>query len=435
VSGEPLGTSTRRWGPYAVAGALILCDFLWLARGLSYLHSGYGPWALDRGIYSDIIKLSIDHYVRVGHYIHPLPYVHDRIEYPVLLGFILWLPSWLPGGPAAWFAAAGVLTTAATFGSIALVSRRSLRSAWWIAASPALLLDAGINWDLIGILFMVAAVVWFGEGRYRLSGVATALGTFFKLFPVVAAPMAVAALGSRWWRSLAATGPGRDTEVAADEDRDPGGRRPAPWVALARWLIPFVVVSAVVMVPFLLVARSNTLYFFRFNSERPDKDSVWVVLGRILGSSVVSNHLINTLSLLVVMAALAYGAWMVWRAPAPDQARAMALATAMALIVWMAVNKVWNPQYVLWVFAAGALVAMPPRYGVILGVICVGDWVFEFVLRLPDRGDTFAGVGYGASMARTVIFVVMIAWAVRQLRQLLDPATTVVDGASVHANA
>jgi hypothetical protein len=324
----------------------------------------------------------------------------------VLLGFILWLPSWLPGGPAAWFAAAGVLTTAATFGSIALVSRRSLRSAWWIAASPALLLDAGINWDLIGILFMVAAVVWFGEGRYRLSGVATALGTFFKLFPVVAAPMAVAALGSQWWRSLAGSRP-----------TDPG--RPSPSAALARWLIPFVVVSVVVMVPFLMVARSNTLYFFRFNSARPSKDSIWVVLDRVAGASFLSNHAVNTLSLLVVMAALAYGAWMVWRAPTPEHSQAMALATAMALIAWMAVNKVWNPQYVLWVFAAAALVSMPARYGVALGILSVWDWGFEFVLRLPERSNAYTWAGYAASVARTVLFALMIAWVIGRLRQLL----------------
>lgn len=71
MSPDPFGISTRRWGSYAVAGTLILFDFLWLARGL-------------------------------------------KIEYPVLIGFILWLPSWLPGGPASWFATAGLLTTATT---------------------------------------------------------------------------------------------------------------------------------------------------------------------------------------------------------------------------------------------------------------------------------------------------------------------------------
>jgi len=417
VSRHPIGISTRWWGPYAVAGVFILADYLWLARGLSYPRSGYEVWALNHSIYSDIVKLSTDHYVRGAHVIHPLPYVHDRIEYPVLLGFILWLPSWLPGGPASWFAAAGVITVAATFGSIALIRRRSPRSAWWLAASPALLLDAGINWDLVGIVFMVGAVVWFGERRYRLSGVATALGTLFKLFPVVAAPMAVSALASRWWRSSSPALVGRGpATVAGGPDHD---TEPPASVALARWLVPFTVICVAVLVPFLAVARSNTLYFVRFNSMRPEKDSLWGLLGRVFGTSLVSSHHINTVSFLIVVAAVAFGAWMVWQAPDPEQARAMALATAMAIIVWMAVNKVWNPQYVLWVFAAGALTAMPARFGVILGGISIFDYAFEFVLRLPDQPNPYTWVGYLTILARTAIFAVMVAWTINQLRALV----------------
>jgi len=117
---------------------------------------------------------------------------------------------------------------------------------------------------------------------------------------------------------------------------------------------------------------------------------------------VVSNHLINTLSLLVVMAALAYGAWMVWRAPAPTRpGRGPGHRHGPHRLDGG--QQGLEPQYVLWVFAAGALVSMPPRYGVVLGVISVADWVFEFVLRLPYRGDTFTVVGYAASLARTVI--------------------------------
>ena len=422
MSRDPLGVSTSRWGPYVVAGALLLVDYLLMARGLSHVRAGfdYQVWSLNHGLYSDILNLSLKHYIRAGHVIHPLPYVHDRIEYPVLLGFVLWLPSWLPGGPASWFAAAGVLTAAATFGSIALLRRQHPPSAWWIAATPALLLDAAINWDLVGIVFLIAAVVWFGERRFALSGASAALGTWFKLFPVIVAPMALAALGARWWRSSAApTLPaGTGTPHGSVALVGPVVRRPsARWRPFARWLIPFAALSAVIMVPFLLVARSNTLWFFRFNSERPEKDSLWGMLGKVVGTTVVDNHTINDGSLLVVVVAVAYGAWMVWRTADADQARAVALAAAMTIIAWMAVNKIWNPQYVLWVFAAGAIAAMPARYGVSLGILSVYDYWFEFVLRLPDQPNSYSWVGFGSTIARTVIFVLMAAWCVRQLRQ------------------
>ena len=418
----PLAASARRWGPYALAGVLLLLDYAWLARGLSHTTDGpvYSTWSLDHHVYSDVIWLGLTHYGHGLPFVHPLPYVHDRIEYPVLLGFTLWLPGLLPGGPASWLAAAGVLTAAATFGSIALVRRQRAGSAWWIAASPALLLDAGINWDLIGILFLVGGVVWFGEGRYRLSGAATAAGTFFKLFPVVVAPMALAALGSRWWRSL-------DPDRAGDGDGDPAPVGDPPGPALVRWLVPFTVVGAVVMVPLLVVAPSNTLWFFRFNSQRLQKDSLWVLASKVLGTTVVSNQVVNAASLVVVTAALGYGAWMVWRAGASEQARAVALGSALAVMVWMMVNKVWNPQYVLWVFAAGAVVSAPARFGVALGAASVYDWWYEFVVRVPDHTGPNSWLGYLSIMARLVVVGLMVAWTVGQLRSLVATPAPVAE--------
>jgi hypothetical protein len=413
VTPGPLAVPARRWGPYALAGALLLLDYAWLARGLAHTTDGrvYSTWSLDHQVYSDVIWLGLTHYGHGLQFVHPLPYVHDRIEYPVLLGFTLWLPGLLPGGPASWLAAAGVLTAATTFGSIALVRRPRPGSAWWIAASPALLLDAGINWDLIGIFFLVGAVVWFGEGRYRLSGAATAAGTFFKLFPVVVAPMALAALGSRWWRS---PGPHPDGGGAPDIG---GGDPPAR--ALARWLVPFTVTSAVIMVPLLVVAPSNTLWFFRFNSQRSEKDSVWVLAGKVLGATVVSNQLINAASLVVVAVALGYGARMVWRAGPADQSRAVALGSALAVMVWMMVNKVWNPQYVLWVFAAGAVVSAPARYGVALGATAVYDWWYEFVVRVPDHSGPNSWLGYLSIIARLAVVGLLVVWTIGQLRSLV----------------
>lgn len=411
----PLAASARRWGPYTLAGALLLVDFLMVARGLAHTpdEQTYAVWALDHSVYSDVVRLGLAHYVHGGQVVHPLPYVHSRIEYPVLLGFTLWLPTWLPGGPASWLAAAGVMTAAATFGSIALLRRRDPGSVWWIAASPALLLDAGINWDLIGVAFLVAGVVCFGERRYRWSGVSTAVGTCFKLFPVVVAPMALAALGGRWWRALA---------DRADRDRPAPGEDP-PGRDLARWLIPFTVVLAVVMVPLVVVAPSNTLWFIRFNSLRPQKDSLWELVGQVLGPSSVTHQDIDGLSLVVVMAVMGYGAWRVWRADPEHQGRAVALASAVALIAWMAVNKVWNPQYILWVFAAGAVASMPARFGVALGALSLYDWWFEFGLRRPDHVGSLNDLGTLAVVVRLAVLAWMGAWTIGQLRSLRTAAS------------
>ncbi len=114
-------------GHRALAGVLLLVDFVLVARGLS--HAPTGPatasWALDHSVYSDIIRLTFDHYVHGAQFIHPLPYLHDRIEYPVLLGFSLWLPDLAPGW-ARLLVRRGrrAMTATATFGSIALIRRQ-----------------------------------------------------------------------------------------------------------------------------------------------------------------------------------------------------------------------------------------------------------------------------------------------------------------------
>ena len=117
------------------------------------------------------------------------------------------------------------------------------------------------------------------------------------------------------------------------------------------------------MVPLLVVAPSNTLWFFRFNSQRSEKDSVWVLAGKVLGATVVSNQLINAASLVEVAVALGYGAR--GSGIRPGELDPWAVAPSgrpWPVMVWMMVNKVWNPQYVLWVFAAGAVVSAPrPR--------------------------------------------------------------------------
>ena len=255
---------------------------------------------------------------------------------------------------------------------------------------------------LIGIFFLVGGVVWLGERRLGLSGASTALGTCFKLFPVVVAPMAVAALGSRWSRARSgrATAPGTD---AAGRD-------------VARWVVPFGAVSAVVFVPFLILNASNTLWFIRFNDLRPQKDSLWELPARVLGSTLVGSGTINALSLVAVVAAVAYGARMVWLTPEPAQFRSVTLATALTMVVWMGVNKVWNPQYILWVFAASALAGMPARFGVALGALSVYDYGFEFILRRPDQHNPYLWVGYIMEVARTVLFVLMVVWVVARLR-------------------
>src|SRR5438128_7834119 len=80
---------------FAVALLLLAVGFASVARGLDDPGKAYRNPALHNGSYSDLLALSGDRYLDGD---HPVPYVDDRIEYPVILGFVIWAPSWAPGG-------------------------------------------------------------------------------------------------------------------------------------------------------------------------------------------------------------------------------------------------------------------------------------------------------------------------------------------------
>ncbi len=101
----------------------------------------------------------------------------------------------------------------------------------------------------------------------------------------------------------------------------------------------------------------------------------------------------------------------------------------------MAVNKVWNPQYILWVFAAGALAAMPARFGVALGA----PVRLRLVVSSSGSGDPISRApspasGIGATIARLAVLAWMASWTIGQLRGLgTVPGGSLLEGAPTPA--
>src|ERR671930_779041 len=103
---------------YAIAALWLLLGWAWLVRGAAHVGGPYRPWAFDHHAYSDLLAMAGDLYFQGG---RPLPYLEDRIEYPVLLGLALWLPSLARGGPAVYFTLSYVRLAACAFASLALL--------------------------------------------------------------------------------------------------------------------------------------------------------------------------------------------------------------------------------------------------------------------------------------------------------------------------
>jgi len=367
----------------------IALALLWLAigyanvvRGAAHAGADYRFWAFQHHCYSDVIALHGDRYLGGG---RPLPYLEDRIEYPVLLGLALWLPSFAPGGPSsarAHFTATYLLLAACLGVALLALFRTPGAAPWWLGATPALVYYAGLNWDLIPIALLALAALALSARRLAASGAAAALGISAKLFPVVLVAPAAALLASR--------PPRRD---------------------LLRFLGALAAVLVAVNLPFALAAFDAWSWFVRFNAGRGAENSLWDAL-RVRGP------LLEIVSAGPLVAAAALGGFATARAVrrGGDGDRAARLAAALALVVWIATNKIWSPQYALYGFLAGALAAAPFPLFLVLSAVSALDFHLAFEVRARRWDPAFRdGVWHPVNVLRGVLWLVLAAWIAREL--------------------
>lgn len=368
----------RKAAPYLVATAWMALGWAFLVRGVEHPGVAYRPWAFRNHAYSDLLAMTGDRYLNGG---RPLPYVEDRIEYPVLLGAALWAPSFLPGGQVAHFTVSVVGLWLCLLAAIAVLRRLPGASPWWLAGTPAIAYFGALNWDLLPIALLLAAVLAAERERPAASGVLAALGVSAKLWPVALLPAAIGELAGR--------------------------RR---FAELARAGGAFLAVTLALNLPVALAAPGNWAWFWRFNGARSAENSAWEVLR--LKDPAVLNLLAGSFLLAAAVAAAA----LAWRAAPSSRARAVRLGTALVLVVWVATNKVWSPQYALYAFAAGALVAGPRWLFLSLVVVSVVDYHLAFEVR-AGRGTFwfFDGWYYAEELLRTAVYTAFVAWIAVEL--------------------
>ncbi len=375
----------RRTTAIALALALLWLALGWanVARGAAHAGPGYRFWAFQHHCYSDVIALHGDRYLGGG---RPLPYLEDRIEYPVLLGLALWLPSFAPGGALGHFTATYLFLAACLLVALLALARTPGAAPWWLGATPALVYFAGLNWDLLPIALLALAVLADPASRAGTSGALAALGVSAKLFPGALVPPAAAALAVRPRRR-----------------------------ALLRFGAGLVAALLAVNLPFALAAPDAWSWFFRFNAARGAENSIWEAL------RVPRGPLLDLVSAAPLALAAAFGALVAAEAArrGGDAPRAVRLATALSLVAWIATNKVYSPQYALYGFFAGALAAAPLGLFLVLSVASAADFHLAFEVRArrwePFFRDVLVEPGH---VVRTLLWLALAAWIARELWRL-----------------
>ncbi|MGH3379818.1 MAG: glycosyltransferase family 87 protein, partial [Actinoallomurus sp.] len=334
-----------------------------------------------------------------------IPYldkIPEPVEYPVLTGGFMHLMAVLSrpfGGDAGargmWFydLTSVVLMFCAILTVIAVAyasGRHGLRSGLLVAASPALLLSAYINWDLLAVALSALAVAAWSRRHHATAGVLLGLGVAAKFYPLLF-------LGPLFLLCL----------------------RAGKWKEFGRFFAGAVVAWLVVNVPIMLAAFGSWSRFYTFNQERPvDWGSIFFMAGR---KGLTSVDDVPTLNLMgevgfgVLALAIALLVLLAPRRPRLPQVLFLVLAA------FLLTNKVWSPQYILWLLPVIAL-ARPklPAYllwqaGEIVYFFGIWWYLLAGSLQQPGEGlsDTlsavFSGHAPAGGIGDSVYYVALLA--------------------------
>lgn len=331
---------------------------LWIALTLTCIagwgfkaHCVPGGWTdaeqYNTGCYNDVMPFWTGREVKQG----KIPYLETRMEYPVLTGAQIWIEGaatrLLFGRHArdGHFLGVVTLVNALLAGLIlkmmlhAGVDRRRL---WGWTFAPPLVLYLGHNWDLAAATLAVWAMLLARENRLVTAAAAAALGAAAKLFPVLALPLLGlgALVGEGGWRKRLV----RASVVTA--------------AAIGAW--------AAVNLPIALLAPENWSEFYRFSQERPGTVASSWDIATNMGWLVMWTEDRNRYAALLFLAGAAAIVALGWRRHGQ---RPWLLFTP--VLAWfMLTNKVYSPQFNLWLYPLLLLTA--PRL-VPVALFALGD--------------------------------------------------------------
>jgi uncharacterized membrane protein len=393
-------------------GLVLACLAGTLALGLAVkAPCASGDWAdgrqYERLCYSDIVPLLGTEQLGSGR----LPYLEpcDRAaqgecdEYPVLS---MWATRAAAGvsGPdiTRFFVANAIVLALAAVVVVVGVALVAGRRALWVALAPTMLVYAFMNWDLIAVAFATAATVAYLWRRDAWAGALLGLGAAAKIYPAL---LVIPFVAGRF------------------HSREPERATYLTWSAVAAWLV--------VNVPFGVMAPSGWWEFFRFNSQRPaDWDSIWFIACHRATGTFSCGHtgLINVASAALFVALVA-AMWR-WKA-ARDPGFARWTLGFPIVVLFLLSNKVYSPQYSLWLLPWFALALPERRWFVAFEIADVLVFVtrFSWFAELSGFGGMPIGMFELAVALRAAVLIGCLAAWIRQ--EGVAAARVAVDAATV----
>lgn len=433
--------SPQRVGLLLATLALMLC---WLGKGscIQQYTDDNGQTQLDwrsgrpfvAMCYSDIVPLyTAERLNESGTFPYRTSFVDNAgtpdaqiryMEYPVLTGMFQWVNAkltagwkavsdagWLPGAlpvaiyfdiSAFWLSVAWLITVWA----VARIAKRRSWDAALVAISPLVLVHAFTNFDTLATAFATTGLLAWARRKPALAGLLLGLGAATKLYPLFfLGPLLVLCIRAGKLRAWAWTA----------------------GIAAVAWLA--------VNLPFALTLNQGWREFFKLNTQRGmDLDTLYNAVSYFTGWSGFDGPLATGQTptwLNVVVGGLfllccAGITYITFHAPVRPRVGQLCFLVVAAFLL---TNKVWSPQYSLWLVPLAALAI--PRWRPLLAWMLVDAlvWVprMYYYLGVDDKGlpeDWFLGF----VVVRDLAVIALCAWVIRDIyRPATDPVRMLGD--------
>ena len=265
--------------------------------------------------YSDLPAL-FDARGLVDH-IWPYSSATNSVEYPPLTGIVMWATALItPSGIYSdkyYFLINIALLALLFIGTAILVSKINPKRWYLLPVLPAVIASMYINWDLWGVITALVAIYWFDRKRYGLSATVLAISIATKFFPIILLIPIFTIFVHR-----------REIKLAV------------------RYLIQTITIWTVINAPFAITTPTGWWRFFKLNASRPaDLGSVW----QAFNIFNINPRDINFYWIAIfILVSTAISIRLLRRKTTPTLAQTAFIFVAL----FTALNKVYSPQYILW---------------------------------------------------------------------------------------
>lgn len=372
-----------------------------------------------------------------------LPYRDQAVEYPAMVGGTMWVaaraagvqkpsatsydrdPRDTPppaGDPKRYFDVTAVLLLGCALAVTVGLARSSGLRPWdaaMFALAPTLLLHGLTNWDLLAVAFATLAVAAWARRWPVAAGICIGLGAAAKLYPLLfLIPLLALGFRAGRWREVRRLGA-------------------AVIGTLVLVNVPAFLFSARLLDPAerchgYFDAQRSWWQFFNLNRCRgADWDSIWYAAQNRIGALrwfgrnsgyAFDPMTLNVASLVLFVVLTAAIVWLALTAPRRPRLAQLLFLTVTGFLL---VNKVWSPQYVLWLIPLAVLAR--PRWRMFLAwqfaeVFLAFTRFYLFVREDGARAAKPVVMGLqpewfiAAVLLRDIILVALMALVVREIR-------------------